>query len=1503
MVCTQKRFWKGSKKALLGLAVCAAVGALSFARTTSAATIYWDTTSPIATAGLGTTSGTWGSDLFWTTSSGGSTAGTGSQSTSADDVYFNGASGTVTVTGNQAASSINFATQNTNIISGGTITLGGSGTANGIYKTNGNISTINSNIELNGTINAFTISFTGSNGIVVGGNITGLATSGTQTITTNAAGTSAGDISLNGIISDGSGGGKVALVIANSTTLPQNVTVLAGANTFTGGLTLNSGRLTLNNNAALGGAGNNFTINGGTLDVASAVVNTNNVTQSWNADFTFVGTNTLDLGPGTVTLGGSRTITVSASTLTVGGAITDGASTFGLTKVGTGTLVLKGSNTYDGVTTISRGILRIDFSSAADGATNLINSANTLVLSGGGGVLELNGKSTAGASINSQAFATRTFTSGAAAIRLTSGTNNTVNFDLGTVTRNNNLTLDLTKPTSGNITISNANTNGIIAPWVTWNGYSDYAVNSGGNVAALNVANSLDSTWTDPNGNYTRSSATTLTASRAINTLRYTGGSGTIGLAGFDLTTNGILHGGSANNLTISSTGGSVVIGSSNELVLLGKFGIIISAPVKSTASGQTITLGANSTIATNLVSLTGGLSTTASGVTFVVNGNNQNVFSGALTGTASTITLSGPGNLTVGAITGASAHSFDVNAPTGGNFTFTGPSTYTGSTTLTAGTLTFQNTTGAASFLGNSGTVYLKGGTVILPKNNNVATVNNPFEMSGTDSVNVIATGTGANYHRYASSSSLTLSGTPTITYGITPENGVNGGGLEFNFASLVLNSGVNFTLAGITSVSSSRGATTSITSGVTLTSVTSNSNVATITNNVTNGGGGSAVGQASVVLSGVFAGGAAGQTLTLAGSGHSTISNLTAGTNNPGIVVNTTGTVWFTGTNTYTGGTTINAGTIRADTTNAMPNGGIVTINAGTFEFRNSQEIAGLAGSGGLVTNNSTTNYTLTLSGTGNYTYGGSISPTTTARIALTKTGAGTQTLSSTNTYIGATTINGGTLLINGTQASAHTVGGASASGTPTLGGIGTINAAITLNSASGGAAGRITGGNIGTIGTLNGSSTLTFNSGSIAYFDVNPTSADRLAGFSAQPTWNSGQVITINYLPGTYSNTTWDITTWLGGTSVSGANLTALNSALNITGVATGGTTSLTTSAGKLILNLSGVVAAANFTFTDTSAVTLNVLRNSSGTSAGKTISNSGGTGDASIANTNSNLTVSGTLTGILGSGGTSNLTLTPTSTGTYGQNSGTVTVTPNSGGSNVISTTVNVGQATADRSNSTASFGTALTGNVAAAGSYANLASQVTATTGSGGAASLGTEAIIVAGYNNGGSTDTVSMAWRTRTVGESDISQPTQKLYSDVVRVTGMTTGSDIFALQMNYVYSGANESDLKLGWLNGSTWVNAILGNTTVGASTIGATQGYLGSWSTFEAAYAPGGTFDSAAELQSFLGSYGVDTSGNTVWALLNHNSDFAVIPEPTSLGLLGLGAIGLLARRRRNR
>ena len=121
---------------------------------------------------------------------------------------------------------------------------------------------------------------------------------------------------------------------------------------------LSTGRLNINNSAAL--SSGTLTISGvSTLGntTSAAITLTDNPPQIWNANLTFAGSQNLNLGTGSVTLGANRQVTVSSNTLTVGGPI---GGNYSLTKAGSGVLELSGSNTFTGATTVSAGKLLVD---------------------------------------------------------------------------------------------------------------------------------------------------------------------------------------------------------------------------------------------------------------------------------------------------------------------------------------------------------------------------------------------------------------------------------------------------------------------------------------------------------------------------------------------------------------------------------------------------------------------------------------------------------------------------------------------------------------------------------------------------------------------------------------------------------------------------------------------------------------------------------------------------------------------------------------------------------------------------------------------------------------------------------------------------------------------------------------------------------------------------------------------------------------------------------------
>lgn len=111
--------------------------------------------------------------------------------------------------------------------------------------------------------------------------------------------------------------------------------------------------------------------------------------------------------------------------------------------------------------------------------------------------------------------------------------------------------------------------------------------------------------------------------------------------------------------------------------------------------------------------------------------------------------------------------------------------------------------------------------------------------------------------------------------------------------------------------------------------------------------------------------------------------------------------------------------------------------------------------------------------------------------------------------------------------------------------------------------------------------------------------------------------------------------------------------------------------------------------------------------------------------------------------------------------------------------------------------------------------------------------------------------------------------------SDYLSLSG--TGTDMFVLSM--LYAGSPDTAL-IQWWDGGEWVNAVDGNSTGSGNFLG----------------------DVAYDSSLSLGNYGFDSSTNTAWAVLDHNSEFVVaIPEPSHAVLLGLSMIGLLARRKR--
>lgn len=174
----------------------------------------------------------------------------------------------------------------------------------------------------------------------------------------------AGKITLSGTVS-----GTGTLVKSGT-----NVVEVTGANSFTGGFSVNSGTLRLSN-ASASSVSNITQVNSGAL-------------LELNAAASVAGLNDNAGTGGTVSVSGaSRVLTVGGTgSYSFNGVLQDsGANILSLTKSGAGTQALGGMNTYSGTTTISGGVLRLNSSGALSSSSALVLNGAVLGLTAGSG--------------------------------------------------------------------------------------------------------------------------------------------------------------------------------------------------------------------------------------------------------------------------------------------------------------------------------------------------------------------------------------------------------------------------------------------------------------------------------------------------------------------------------------------------------------------------------------------------------------------------------------------------------------------------------------------------------------------------------------------------------------------------------------------------------------------------------------------------------------------------------------------------------------------------------------------------------------------------------------------------------------------------------------------------------------------------------------------------------------------------------------------------------------
>ena len=581
----------------------------------------------------------------------------------------------------------------------GALTLSGANTFSGGVTLSAGTLNINSATALGAAAGTFAIA---------GGTTIDNTSGGALTLTANNPGTWNGDFTFTGSNPLNLGTGAIALGAATRTLTiaASTLTVggaiggtggvakagggaltLAGGNTFSGGVILSAGQLNLASSAALGAAAGTFTIAGGTtLDNTSGAtlrLSTNNP-QAWNGDFTFVGTNSLNLGRGAVAMGAAtRQVTVAASTLKVGGAISGSG---GLTKQGAGKLSLSGTSTYSGATSVLAGTLALSgtsydgFGGSGNGWT--LNGTGTAVVAD---TIALTDNTT---NVTRTAFQNTKVPVGPFTIsyQYQAGGNKTAD-GVVCVLHNDSRGASVLGGTGGamgytsitpsvgvafNLFASNTTggkyvTNGALAaPFVTT---SPVNIASGDAIAvtlAYDGSSSLVETLTDATAGTTYT--TTITAGNLTTALGaatafigFTGGSGGSTaiqtISNFSYTTSTITTANlpSATALTIAS-GATLDLGGAAQTV---------ASLADSGGGGGTVT---NSGIADSVLTVSGSAATTFSGV----------ISDGATKRTA--LTRSGTGSLTLA-----------------------GTSTYTGATTVSGGTLVVSGPRPAAARWGHS--------------------------------------------------------------------------------------------------------------------------------------------------------------------------------------------------------------------------------------------------------------------------------------------------------------------------------------------------------------------------------------------------------------------------------------------------------------------------------------------------------------------------------------------------------------------------------------------------------------------------------------------------------------------------------------------------------------------------------------------------------------------------------------------------------------------------------
>jgi autotransporter-associated beta strand protein len=609
-------------------------------------------------------------------------------------------------------------------------------------------------------------------------------------------------------------GGTTINVTSNTLTISEPITdngnnyslikrggailTLSGSNTIGGGVFLygitTGSQLNINNPGAIGAG--TFTINNGNnaaIDNTSGGLITlaNNNAQTWQNSFAFIGSSSLDMGSGAVTITGNLTVTASNNNLTVG-PVTDSGSGYSLSKQGAGTLTLNGGGSYTGATTVGGGTLAVTGSGSTLASTTVNVATNAILdMSGAGGYTMLANETLSGGTINGSLTdntGVSIFPGGSGAAgtltvngNLTLNGGSTFTFDLSSANTPGGGTNDLVVVTDA-LDVAGATTIQIVG-LPTAGAYTLFQYGSfPGNLANLSVPTGYALT------NNTSAQAIQLLVTHVLGSMTWVG-DGVSNEWDAGITANW-LQGGTNTYFFAGDTVTFNDSGSATPAIDLVGTISPASTTVNSTENYDFTGSGI----------ITGTLTKSGTGTLIL---ENTNTYSGATVITGGTLQVGNPsgttggqaGSLGTGPVTNNATLAFDLSAAGtlpnavhgsgtlsqigSGSLTISGSNDYTGPTIISSGIVYLQN--GAGLGATNNGTTVASGGQLYITANVNI----------GAEALTLNGDGDGNGALRKGAAGVTTNGG--AITLGSDSYIGVDGG------ATLILTNlaGINGALA----------------------------------------------------------------------------------------------------------------------------------------------------------------------------------------------------------------------------------------------------------------------------------------------------------------------------------------------------------------------------------------------------------------------------------------------------------------------------------------------------------------------------------------------------------------------------------------------------------------------------------------------------------------------------------------------------------------------------------